>query len=130
MTKWRGAVTLGSIAFAIGVALALCCYRYVGDRKWRFSHPFSITNIKEGQHLSGDAGVIVYVTGRITWVELAVDGETYSSQNTNTYGSDHRAMFDLPTYLYKNGRHTLQIKAYSTIYDQRHVVFQNAKQPG
>lgn len=123
MTMQYRATTLGSIALAVGIALALRYY-------WLFSHPFSITNIKEGQQLSGNAEVLVHVTGRITWVEFGIDGQTYSAQHTNTYGNDHQAAFDVPTYLFKNGPHTLQIKSYSTVYDQRHVVFQNAKHPG
>jgi len=122
MTKQSVMLSLIGVVMVAIVAAAL--HRY-----WLFSHPFSITNIKEGQHLSGYATVDVHVTGRIRFVELAVDGETYSARNTNTYGSDHEAVFYLPTWVYKNGLHTIEVKAYSTVYDQRHVTFTNGLHP-
>lgn len=114
MTKRYKVAALASVTLAVGVPLAL-------SRYWLPAHPFSlistkvseapfsITNIKEGQRLSGNISVLVYVTGKITWVEFAIDGQTYSYRNTNTYGRDHQAAFDVPTYLFKNGPHTLQI---------------------
>ena len=122
MIKRYGVAASCFVAIVIAVVLALRHY-------WLLSHPFSITNIKEGQQFSGYATVDVHVVGNIRFVELAVDGETYSARNTDTYGSDHEASFDLPTWLWKNGSHTLQIKAYSRVYDQRHVIFVNGLHP-
>ena len=97
---------------------------------------FSFTNLKEEQHLSGDVVILVHVRGTVHVAELVIDGQDYSTRSGDRYGDTEATRlsktvrFDVPTYLFKNGHHLLQIRSGSKVYDQRYVVFQNAKHPG
>ncbi len=122
MTKQHRAIVQTSIAITTGAVLVL-------SANWMLSSSFSFTNVKEGQQLSGNAVVLVSCRGTIHFVELSIDGQRVSAQNTDTYGDDQSARFDVPTYLFPNGLHTLEITAGAKVYDRRHVAFQNAKHP-
>ena len=117
------------VTVALGVALALRPY-------WPMSSFLSFANVREGQKLSGITTIRAHFRGNIYLVGLCIDGRNYGERITETYGvsssgrSVKTVQFDVPTYLYKNGIHTLQIKSGSKIYDQRHVTFVNGLHPG
>lgn len=129
MITWRGAIIMILVTVVLGITLALRPY-------WPVSSFLSFANVREGQQLSGNTAVLARFRGNIYLVALCIDGRNYAERITETYGvsssgrSVRTVQFDVPTYLYRNGVHTLQIKSGSKIYDQRHVTFQNVKHPG
>lgn len=111
-------------AFVSVIVLMLTLFNFL------FGTAFSFANLREGQRLSGDVNVVVSVSGTIHFVELWIDGTEYSAQNTGGSGGSRYAAFGIPTSGFTNGIHTLELRLGHTVYDQRHVVFRNAKHPG
>ena len=95
-----------------------------------FGTAFSFASLREGQLLSGDVNIGVNVSGAVHFVELWIDGKEYSAQNTGTSGSNRYATFGIPTSGFVNGSHTIELRLGHTVYDRRHIIFQNAKHPG
>ena len=117
-------VVLAVGAFITIIALAVTLFGML------LGSSFSFTNLQEGQRLSGDVNIVVSVRGTIHFVELWIDGREYSAQDTGTSGSSQFAAFGVPTSGFVNGSHTIELRLGHTVYDRRHVMFQNAKHPG
>ncbi len=90
---------------------------------------YRFTNVKEGQKLSGDVSVAVQARGSLDFLTLWVDNREYGGQNVEGKGPERYAGFDIPTFEYANGPHTLELKVGRQTLDMRHVIFQNDRHP-
>lgn len=90
---------------------------------------YRFANIKEGQKLSGDVSVAVQARGSLNFLTLWVDNSEYGGQNVEGKGPERYAGFDIPTFEYANGPHTLEVKVGQQTLDTRHVMFQNDRHP-
>jgi len=116
-----------SASMSIIVAGILALYGYPP-----LASPCSFSNLREGQKLKENAVVFVHARGSISIVKLMIDGRDVSTKYLDSYGNNRSVMFgltlkfDIPTCLFRNGLHTMEIKAGSKIYDRRRVIFDNA----
>ncbi len=94
-----------------------------------FLDHYRFINIKEGQKLSGDVSVAVQARGSLDFLTLWIDNSEYGGRNVLGKGPERYAGFDIPTFEYANGPHTLEVKINRQTLDTRHVIFQNDKHP-
>ncbi len=90
---------------------------------------FVFDNIRERQTLSGDVSILARDLTGLDMVELWLDGRRYSSGTDRQSGSNFYVNFGVPTGVYADGPHTLELRLGPRVFDRRRVYFRNARHP-
>lgn len=105
-------IVFAALIVAILVVLGIC---------WLSSCGSVITNIREGQTLSGNAPVYIQTRDSMDLFTLAIDGKEYGSVNVDSAGPLRQSGFNIPTYKYVNGPHILELGVGGKVYDRRYL---------
>lgn len=122
------AILVATFALLVMTCLTLLAQRSLTSSSGLKSK-YVISNIREGQKLSGDVTLIVRAYGSLPFLEMWIDAKKYAGHNVENEGDGPYASFNIPTYHFADGPHILEIGVGHNIFDRRKVRFQNIKHP-